>query len=413
MNKITEDFIEQNNRFEMSGTSSKEYTDTLTNNLIDTKGIANSTAKVVKRKSKDSLTYPGKIVYEANYSFDSYGLRTTPLNHIPNRKPSIFFGDAQTFGEGLNDNQTLPSFFQTNSEKFNSFNYGFPGHGPTNMLGWLRTFEFQSKFRNVEGEIFYIFRDNAIRRVNSLEESITPDKFTNKDFDNTIKVLENCNKIIKNISSNLNFTIVILPLSFSSRQLTDLILEKGLNVINLYNIDLSYLTDNKSRYLDGIHTAQSNNIISKYLISYYQTGYCPSYFFDNFSTEDYSIMMDRVALESFFMSYFIDYPVDDAGVVISYILKKYKGIYNDEKILNLSQKSFEKKMILFDSLYREKVIPKNTYDLFISNNLKVNKEKLYNNKFFKKLSQEYKNYFIKIYIDLYEQTQRLQSSRTV
>ena len=124
-------------------------------------------------------------------------------------------------------------------------------------------------------------------------------------------------------------------------------------------------------------------------------------------------MMDRVALESFFMSYFIDYPVDDAGVVISYILKKYKGIYNDEKILNLSQKSFEKKMILFDSLYREKVIPKNTYDLFISNNLKVNKEKLYNNKFFKKLSQEYKNYFIKIYIDLYEQTQRLQSSRTV
>ena len=407
MNKITEDFIEQNNRFEMSGTSSKEYTDTLTNTLIGTKGIANSTAKVVKSKSKDSLTYPGEIVYEANYSFDSYGLRTTPLNNTPNKKPSIFFGDAQTFGEGLNDNQTLPYLFQTNSKEFNSFNYGFPGHGPTNMLGWLRTFEFQSKFRNVEGEIFYIFRDNAIRRVNSLEESTTPDKFTDKDFYNTIEVLENCNKIIKNISSNLNFTIVILPLSFSSRQLTDLILERGLNIINLYNIDLSYLTDNKSRYLDGIHTVQSNNIISKYIINYNKTGYCPPYFFDNFLTEDYSIMMDRVALESFFMSYFIDYPVDDAGVIISYILKKYKGIYNDEKILNLSQKSFEKKMILFDSLYKEEVIPKNTYDLFVSNNLKINKEKLYNNNFFKRLSQEYKNYFVKVYIDLYEETPRL------
>jgi len=172
MSKSTKSFIEQNNQFIDGGTDTM-YWKLNVGGDIDWMGVPNSKATIDRVKSKNSLTYPGALVYEATYNFDENGIRYTPSNNIIGKKYSLFFGDSQTFGEGLNDDETLPFLFQKHSGNFNSFNFGFPGACPTNMLGWLKEEKVQSKFKDVEGEVFYIIRDGDIRNVNKLKESIT------------------------------------------------------------------------------------------------------------------------------------------------------------------------------------------------------------------------------------------------
>lgn len=401
MNKVTREFIEQNNQFITTGTDPQDYIRQIGNEISLT-GIPNSTAKVKKVKSNNNLTYPGALVYEAVYNFDENGLRHTPLNNISNKKSALFFGDSQTFGEGLNDNQTLPFLFQKYECNFNAFNFGFPGAGPTNMLGWLKNPDFQTKFRNVEGEVFFILRDDDIRRVNNLEEQVTPDEYTNEYFDKLAENFETCNNIIKNISSKLNFSVVVIPLTFSYKKIIDRLISKGINVLNFYFVDLGYLTDNKSRFLDGVHSYESNNVLAKLISENYNKGYNPIELFENNFTEDYNEVIKRVEIKSFFMHYFIDFPKDDAGVIIADILKLYKGTSNEQELLEISEKKYKQKINLLDSLKEEGIFFKNTYDLFLKDKLTINKEKLFFNNFFTNLNKKYIDAFLKLYIFLYE-----------
>lgn len=78
----------------------------------------------------------GGIVYSVKYTIGNDGYRITPGNR---KKERInFFGCSFTFGEGLNDNQTLPYYV---AEKLNVSvkNYGFHGYGPHQALGILQS----------------------------------------------------------------------------------------------------------------------------------------------------------------------------------------------------------------------------------------------------------------------------------
>jgi len=82
----------------------------------------------------------GKTLYDAIYTIDSTGLRATPL---PVSKPPecvLFFGDSFTFGEGLQDAETLPyQVWKKSGGGYRIYNFGVGGYGPHQMLSQLES----------------------------------------------------------------------------------------------------------------------------------------------------------------------------------------------------------------------------------------------------------------------------------
>ncbi|MCE7993715.1 MAG: hypothetical protein HEP71_17145 [Roseivirga sp.] len=110
----------------------------------------------------------GEEIYDAYYSFAD-GRRVTPGSDTTSQRYSIFLGGSFTFGEGINDTETLPYYYnQLYSQKRNIRNYGFHGYGThqvyTIAKNHLATDSALHASENVE--IFYWFIDPHILRAN-------------------------------------------------------------------------------------------------------------------------------------------------------------------------------------------------------------------------------------------------------
>jgi hypothetical protein len=83
----------------------------------------------------------GVSIYKADYTINSNLLRET---WSAETDPTIaFFGDSFTFGEGVNDAETLPQIFaDLLGRKQRVLNLGFSGYGPQQFLAELQTGRF-------------------------------------------------------------------------------------------------------------------------------------------------------------------------------------------------------------------------------------------------------------------------------
>ena len=83
----------------------------------------------------------GASIYKAEYTIDSNLLRETLSAETG---PTIaFFGDSFTFGEGVNDAETLPqAFADLLGRRERVLNLGFSGYGPHQFLAELQTGRF-------------------------------------------------------------------------------------------------------------------------------------------------------------------------------------------------------------------------------------------------------------------------------
>jgi len=82
----------------------------------------------------------GEVIYDVTYSTDSFNRRIVPVDSLENRNKFILtFGCSFTFGEGVNDDQTLAYNLGKNLEGFMPYNYGFCGYGPQQMLAKLQS----------------------------------------------------------------------------------------------------------------------------------------------------------------------------------------------------------------------------------------------------------------------------------
>lgn len=71
----------------------------------------------------------GEEIYDVTYSFAD-GRRVTPDSDPTSQQYSLFLGGSFTFGEGINDTETLPYYYnQHYSQKRKIRNYGFHGYG--------------------------------------------------------------------------------------------------------------------------------------------------------------------------------------------------------------------------------------------------------------------------------------------
>jgi hypothetical protein len=85
-----------------------------------------------------TATWGSELVYRQTYHFDSAAARVTPP--APDATDTyLFIGDSFIFGQGLSDDETMPSqFAKQNAPAARGVNLGVPGYGPNHLV---RAFE--------------------------------------------------------------------------------------------------------------------------------------------------------------------------------------------------------------------------------------------------------------------------------
>jgi hypothetical protein len=108
----------------------------------------------------------GKLIYDVVYTVDDRGRRSTPVTDREQRNTFIlFFGGSFTYGEGVNDDQTLPHEVGRHAPHYMPYNYGFHGLGPFDALAKIENIDFSKEVTEKNGIAIYTYMDGHIHRV--------------------------------------------------------------------------------------------------------------------------------------------------------------------------------------------------------------------------------------------------------
>jgi hypothetical protein len=108
----------------------------------------------------------GESVYDVQYSIDALGRRVTPGAEAGTRDTFLLFsGCSVTFGEGVNDTETLPHWVAERAPRVRPYNYAFHGYGPQQLLARLETQDLRAEITEPEGSLVYLFIDAHVNRA--------------------------------------------------------------------------------------------------------------------------------------------------------------------------------------------------------------------------------------------------------
>ncbi|MFQ5576976.1 MAG: hypothetical protein ACE5G8_08315 [Anaerolineae bacterium] len=106
------------------------------------------------------------VIYDVVYSIDEYSRRITPVDAAgPRSKFILFFGGSFVFGEGLNDDATLPFYTARLAPRYRVYNYGLSGYGPQQMLAKLQRGDLPREVPEPDGIAVYVFIDGHVERA--------------------------------------------------------------------------------------------------------------------------------------------------------------------------------------------------------------------------------------------------------
>ena len=91
------------------------------------------------RHTSKLLSDGGDVIYDVVYSIGENGFRITASNSRSARIHINFFGCSFVFGEGLNDNETLPHFLHAIDHSISVKNFGVHGYGVHQALRILES----------------------------------------------------------------------------------------------------------------------------------------------------------------------------------------------------------------------------------------------------------------------------------
>jgi len=225
--------------------------------------------------------HPNKTtIYDVNYNIGFDRFRITPNNEINKPKKINFFGGSFVFGEGVDSNETLPSYFKRLNKNFSVKNYG------SHMFGVHEALAILESNLDTTGNINFLLtapwhslrlicirgKSAANKPTFELDDKlIVKRKGTCRDFENSpYKVLPIPN----------NFIIAIQN-SFISKKVGYVVKDKSLNedIINLYIAiinKMKKISENRGQEFvvgfnkaDGLNYRSFNNelIISRLLAS--------------------------------------------------------------------------------------------------------------------------------------------------
>ncbi len=110
----------------------------------------------------------GRTVMRATYMLDTFGRRKTPPPASgPLKGTVLFFGDSFTFGEWVDDNETMPFAISQLARQYQVYNYGVPGYGPQHLLAKLESGELASELGKPAAPVtlVYTFIDSHVKRA--------------------------------------------------------------------------------------------------------------------------------------------------------------------------------------------------------------------------------------------------------
>jgi len=92
---------------------------------------------------EETVRYQDKVLYTVSYRINDKGLRNS-YPHLANEplrdECVLFFGDSFTYGEGVEDAETMPAVVGAlAAERYTVYNFGYHGYGPHQMLATLET----------------------------------------------------------------------------------------------------------------------------------------------------------------------------------------------------------------------------------------------------------------------------------
>lgn len=91
-----------------------------------------------------------EVIYKVTYSTNKNGWRITPNSNEESKQCFLFFGDSFTYGEGVNNNETLEFHFgEATNRIYRIYNFAFHGYGPHQALALLQSGEVK---RVLEGD---------------------------------------------------------------------------------------------------------------------------------------------------------------------------------------------------------------------------------------------------------------------
>jgi hypothetical protein len=115
---------------------------------------------------KSRHMHDDETVFEMSVTTDSLGRRTIPIAAQEHADDFVaFFGGSFTFGEGVNDNETLPYFVNSLLPEYNVYNYGVTAYGPQHLLALIQGRPLRKEIDGSKGIAVYVYIDDHVRRA--------------------------------------------------------------------------------------------------------------------------------------------------------------------------------------------------------------------------------------------------------
>ena len=125
----------------------------------------------VPKKNISSYRYrkfpDGTPIFQYTFKTDQYGRRTVDDNYKYSKtKPHlILFGGSNTWGGGLNDEETLQYFLGKKIPGYNLYNYAVEGYGPQHVLALLEKEDISSQVDSDRGIAVYVLIHHHVLRA--------------------------------------------------------------------------------------------------------------------------------------------------------------------------------------------------------------------------------------------------------
>ncbi len=113
----------------------------------------------------ETVMYSDSLLLTATYTFDTFGRRYTPQKFDHKHISTLFFGCSFTYGDGVNDAETLPSQYAALDTISNVYNYALDGWGPQQTLQQLTHRDLVAETHSDTALGIYVWIDDHLRRA--------------------------------------------------------------------------------------------------------------------------------------------------------------------------------------------------------------------------------------------------------
>lgn len=122
---------------------------------------------------RDILKINNKLLWDKTFKTDQFGRRAT-IEVTGKSKPeqfAVFYGGSRTFGQGVNDDETLASNFQKLNPDLKIYNYGIINSAANVYLRYHETDKFKKEIPEKKGLFIYVYDLGHEQRILGAKEA--------------------------------------------------------------------------------------------------------------------------------------------------------------------------------------------------------------------------------------------------